>query len=145
MMKDLVALAQTDTTVGFLSQNPSLLSKIKTRDPKKPFLKIYQDMKTFKKHGRIPNAFKHHVRSSIATSYVVKTKAFRITHDPIHRYIVKQYGWLYSTSANISGQPFNREFAERNADIVIEDNYGLHECPPSTIIKLGSKKKEKLR
>jgi len=145
MTKKYVLLAQTDTTVGFLSQNSLLLSKIKARDPQKPFLKIYPDMNTFKKHGRIPNTFKRRVRRSSATSYVVKEKAFRVIHDPIHRCIVKPYGWLYSTSANLSGHSFDREFAEHNADIVIEDRYGLHECPPSAIIRLGLKKIEKLR
>ncbi len=145
MMKDSVLLAQTDTTVGFLSQNASRLSKIKVRSVKKPFLKIYADLKTFKQYGRIPNTFKRQVRRSKATSYVVKGTAFRIVSDPVHQHIIRAFGWLYSTSANLSGHTFERKFAEHHSDIIIEDKRGLHEHPPSTILKLGSHQIKRLR
>ena len=36
-----VILTQTDTTVGFLSQNEKKLYEIKSRETTKPFIKVY--------------------------------------------------------------------------------------------------------
>jgi len=144
-MKAPVLLVQTDTTVGFLSQDAMQLSRVKNRSADKPFLKSYTDLTTFKRFKRIPNLFKRQVRRSKTTTYVVKSEAFRIVSDPIHQSIITQYGWLYSTSANLSGGSFDREFAHQHADIIIEDNRGLHETLPSTIFKLGTHQKKRLR
>ncbi|RLA68602.1 MAG: Sua5 YciO YrdC YwlC family protein [Epsilonproteobacteria bacterium] len=144
-MKTPVLLAQTDTTVGFLSQDTLKLSRIKRRSSDKPFLKSYADLKTFKCFNRIPKHFKRQLRRSRTTTYVVKAEAFRIISDPIHQSIITPYGWLYSTSANLSGHGFSNDFAQEHADIIIEDKRGLHETLPSNIIKLGFGRRKRLR
>ena len=143
---DKIILAQTDTTVGFLSRDEYALVKIKGRPPGKPFLKVYADLKTFKASGgRVPKRHRTRLRRSKKSTFVVKGAAFRIVSDSSHRNLLKSYGWLYSTSANQSGQPFERSFCEAGSDIIVEDFRGLHESPPSSIMKLGKKKRRKLR
>lgn len=141
-----VILAQTDTTVGFLSQSHRALNSIKSRSQQKPFLKVYTDLKTFKADGkRIPKIHRRRVRRSKRTTYIVKTEAFRIVRDLYHHRLVRCYGWLFSTSANRSGHAYERSFCEASADIIIEDFRGLHEAPPSSIELLRKKKRRKIR
>ncbi len=144
-MKATVLLAQTDTTVGFLSQDALQLAGIKNRSSDKPFLKSYADLKTFKHFKRIPKHFKCQLRRSNATTYVVKSEAFRIINNSLHQNIIAPYGWLYSTSANLSNQKFQRAFALKHVDIIVEDHRGLYETASSAIIKLGANRKKRLR
>lgn len=145
-MESRVLLAQTDTTVGFLSQDGEKLNRIKQRPLGKSFLISFADFRTFKAHkGRIPKRFKAEVRRSRGVTYVVKNRAFRVIQEPLHRKILQPYGWLFSTSANLSGHRFERDFAEKNADIIIEDRRSLQEHPPSAIIKLTNRRKRRLR
>lgn len=141
-----VFLTQTDTTVGFLSQDAEALSRIKGRAPDKPFLKVYAEWKTFKAFGgRIPKTHRAYLRRARKTTFIVKNQASRIVNAGAHHTFLKPYGWFYSTSANQSGKPFERSFCEANADIIVLDKRGFSESVPSTIERLGREKKRKLR
>jgi tRNA A37 threonylcarbamoyladenosine synthetase subunit TsaC/SUA5/YrdC len=146
MLQTEVILAQTDTTVGFLSQSQQALRNIKRRSQQKPFLKVYADLKRFKAAGgRIPPIHRVRLRRSKKTTYIVKSNAFRIVRDMHHHRLLQRYGWFFSTSANRSGEPYERSFCEAGADIIIEDFRGLYEAPPSSIERLGRKKRRKMR
>ena len=136
-----VVLIQTDTTVGFVSQNHTKLSKIKSRPNTKPFIKVLTSLKNI----RVPNRFKKELRSSKKTSYVIKNQAFRISSYVQNSQIMRDISWHYSTSANESGKEFIREFCEQKADIIVEDNKGLKELNSSKLIKLTNHKKRRLR
>jgi tRNA A37 threonylcarbamoyladenosine synthetase subunit TsaC/SUA5/YrdC len=140
-----VLLAQTDTTVGFLSQDPLRLREIKGRDETKPFLKVFCDFKTLTQHTRIPMKHKRLVRYARKMTFIVKNQAFRYVDDPSHAALVEGYGWLYSTSANPTGQSYEEDFCTRNADWIVEDDRGLSEQSPSKILKLGQHRFLKLR
>lgn len=140
-----ILLAQTDTTVGFLSQNAKRLEEIKMRETGKPFLKVFSDFKTLQKEIRIPSAHKRRVRHARKTTFVVKNQAFRYVSDPEHARLIAPYGWLYSTSANPSGDGYDREFCTRHADWIIEDSRGLSELASSSIYKLGRTRLRRLR
>lgn len=140
-----ILLAQTDTTVGFLSQDPLKLREIKGRDEEKPFLKVFCDFKTLQEHIRIPFAHKRLVRYARKTTFIVKNSAFRYVDDPSHAHLIAHHGWLYSTSANMSGESYDADFCTRNADWIIEDDRGLTELLPSKIFKLGHHRFLKLR
>lgn len=140
-----VILAQTDTTVGLLSQDAHALDAIKQRPPQKPYLKIFYNLARYKQEGRIPNRYKSQVRRSKRISYVVKNRAFRIASLQAHQTLLKPYGWFYSTSANKSGHHFERSFCESNADIIVEDERGLKETASSKIIKLSQRARKRLR
>ena len=139
-------LTQTDTTVGFLSQNSEKLFEIKARDRNKQFLKVYSSFKEFlHSSNRIPNRQKRLVRNSKKTSFIVKNRAFRISTTSLNSQILRNHMWQYSTSANESTKNFNREFCESKADIIIENSDGLHQRNSSSLLKINNKKVRKLR
>ena len=141
-----IILTQTDTTVGFLSQNEKKLFEIKARDTSKSFIKVYKDFKTLKLHkNRIPQNQKNLVRRCKKTTFIVKDKAFRVTKNSLNSKLLENLDWCYSTSANESGKNFNREFCEEKADIIIEDINSLSENSSSSLIKINNYKKRKLR
>lgn len=145
-LNEKVFLVQTDTTVGFLSQDDERLEHIKSRLPGKQFLKVYSNLKTYQAGGgRVPNAFKATIRRAEKTTFIVKGEAFRIVAQGEHHNFLKRYGWMYSTSANQSGHSFERTFCESNADIIVEDSRGLSERGASRILRLGNAKRRRLR
>ena len=141
-----VILAQTDTTVGFLSRDNLKLQEIKSRKSNKPFIKVYKNLKSFKEDAkRVPNSKKSLLRRSKKTTFIVKNSAFRIVNDTLSSSILRNSAWNYSTSANESGKSFDREFCESKADIIIENKDSLYEGNPSSLYKMNSKKMERLR
>jgi len=140
-----VILAQTDTTVGFLSQNANKLFEIKSRDTKKKFIKIYPSLLAFTKTKRVPNSKKNLVRRAKKTTFIVKDEAFRIVTLPLHSQVLRNLSWYYSTSANETNKHFDYDFCTKKADIIIEDSNGFCEKEPSTLLKINQIKKRKLR
>jgi len=141
-----VILTQTDTTVGFLSQNKQKLQNIKSRNNSKPFIKVYNNFKTFLAYGnRVPKHQKNRVRRAKKSTFIIKNSAFRVSKIELNSQILRNNLWNYSTSANKSGEKFERAFCELKADIIIENNKALFEGKPSSLYKINSKKTERLR
>jgi len=141
-----VILAQTDTTVGFLSQDSKVLAKIKQRSKQKPFLRVFSDLGHYKASSeRIPKRHRSRLRRSRRVTYVVKGKAIRIIHDHFQLQLFRPSGWAFSTSANQAGHGFERDFCESAADIIVEESRGLCEGVPSSIERLGKVKRRRLR
>ncbi len=141
-----IYLAQTDTTAGFLSQNESGLKKVKRRPCYKPFLMEVASLSELKQFTRVPKKFKKVVRRAKKTTFIYPNKkALRVVKDEEHLKFLRKFGWMYSTSANVSGQGFDIGFAKRAADIVVEDRRGLWEGPPSSLLKVGRKKIKRVR
>jgi tRNA A37 threonylcarbamoyladenosine synthetase subunit TsaC/SUA5/YrdC len=145
-LKQKVILSQTDTTVGFLSQNSRVLQTVKSRPSSKPFICVFQNFHTLKNSRiRIPSKRKKLLRRAKKTTFIVKNQAFRIASYPLHSQILRSLQWSYSTSANKSGASFQKEFCEEKADIIIEDKKGLFEGKPSTLYKITNFKIKRLR
>ncbi|WP_294962785.1 hypothetical protein [Sulfurimonas sp.] len=141
-----VILTQTDTTVGFLSQDALKLQEIKSRKPTKAFIKVYKDFKTLVASGhRIPDKYKNTVRRAKKTTFIVKNSAFRVASSPLDSQVLRTNFWHYSTSANESSKNFNRDFCEEKADIIIENKNGLSENSSSSLYKINHKKRKKIR
>jgi len=141
-----VILAQTDTTVGFLSQDASRLAKIKARPSHKPFIQSFASLQSYKEMGgRVPQQFKNRLRRAKNTTFVINDSAIRIVSEGPHHKLLNTYGWLYSTSANAANQHFERGFAEQQADIIVEDSRTLFEGKASHIFKLNHYKLKQLR
>lgn len=138
-------LAQTDTTVGFLSQDASALAQLKGREEGKPFLKVFASFKILQQHSRIPLKYRAWVRHAKRTTFVIKNQAIRYVNGTPHADLVAHYGWLYSTSANESGKHYDQNFCEQHSDRVIEDAKGFQECAPSSIFRLTSTQFQQLR
>lgn len=140
-----IFLAQTDTTVGFLSQSAERLYEAKGRDQGKPFLKVFCELRTLRSQIRIPQAHKRRVRYARKSTFIVKNQAFRYVTDPQHAAMIRPYDWLYSTSANESGGSFDPQFCSERADRIIEDARGMCEQSPSKIYRLGRNRAVRLR
>ena len=141
-----VLLAQTDTTVGFLSQDSKKLYEIKSRKTAKPFIKVYTDFKSFSSQGnRVPTKKKNLVRRSKKTTFIVKNRAFRVVKSSLNSQILRNLTWYFSTSANEQHKHFERDFCSKKADIIIEDKFGLHENRASSLIEINTFKRRKIR
>ncbi len=141
-----IILAQTDTTVGFLSQDSNKLYEIKSRKTSKPFIKVYSDFKSFLSYGnRIPPNMRNLVRRSKKTTFIVKKSSFRVAPSSLNSQILRNHTWYFSTSANENGKKFDRDFCITKADIIVEDKYGLQENSSSSLIKINNAKRRKIR
>ena len=140
-----IILAQTDTTVGFLSQESDSLRRLKGRDEAKPFLKVFASLALLKNSTRVPLKYRSLVRHAKKTTFVINNQAIRYVQESDHARLVQHYGWLYSTSANESGQSYDPDFCRLHCDIRIEDSRGLTPSNPSTIFRLTSTSSQKLR
>ncbi len=145
-IKKSIILTQTDTTVGFLSQDASKLREIKSRQSNKPFIQVFQNFKTLKKANiRIPKSRKKMLRRTKKTTFIVKNKAFRIAKYSLDSEVLRKLEWSYSTSANESDRGYERSFCEQKADIIVEDKRGLFEERASRLYKINNTKIKRLR
>lgn len=138
-----IILTQTDTTVGFLSQDKRKLQTIKSRPSTKEFIKVYKNFLAL--NIRVPKNRHKMLRRSKKTSFIVKNRAFRVAVDNLHSQVLRANSWNFSSSANESGQNYKREFCVQKADIIIEDKSSLFEGEASTLLKMNTKKIRKLR
>ena len=141
-----IYLTQTDTTVGFLSQNKEKLNTIKNRPKNKKILKEVDSLYTLKKFTRVPKEHKKRVRRAKKTTFIYPNgESFRVVRDIRHLEFLRKFKWMYSTSANLHGQKFDEKWARDKADIIVEDKRGLYEGEASRIYKLGKRKIKRIR
>ncbi len=139
-------LAQSDTTAGFLSQDFKKLSDAKKRDPNQPFLICVDSYKKLKHLTRVPKIHKKYIRRVDKASFLYNNKkAIRVVKESHHAKLLKEFDFLYSTSANIHKEKFDLNYAKSCAEIIIEDSRAFYETDASKIFKLGKKKLHKLR
>ncbi len=142
----IIYLAQTDTTVGFLSDDKIALAKAKNRNIKQPFLMCVDSFKKQKKLVRSPKKYKNFIRRSNKTSFIYSNKkAIRVVKDEYHIRFLKNFNFLYSSSANLSSKNFDKEFAYKVADVIVIDKRDIYENRASTIYKLSKNKIVKIR
>lgn len=146
MNPNLIYLVQTDTTVGFLSQNQKALAKAKKRDLKQPFLIATDSFAGQKQFVRTPVKFKKIVRRARKTTFIYPNKkAVRVVCENNHRFFLKRFGFMYSSSANANKHSFILSYAVRTTDVIVEDAGGFHEKSASSIYQLGKHIQKKLR
>ncbi|AXP09393.1 Sua5 YciO YrdC YwlC family protein [Campylobacter hepaticus] len=140
----MIYLAQTDTTVGFLSKNLEEINALKGRAKDQPCLITCAKFCELKNFTRIPNKFKNLIRRSKKTTFIYpNNQAIRIVKECKHAQFLEINGYFYSSSANKHGQKFDEVWARSIADIVIDESF--FENIPSKIIKLNRKRFKKLR
>jgi tRNA A37 threonylcarbamoyladenosine synthetase subunit TsaC/SUA5/YrdC len=139
-------LAQSDTTVGFLSLDKSRIAKAKKRDGEKPILLTTSSFRKLQNLSRVPKAFKRKVRNSKRTTFIYQNgNAIRVVNSGTHSEFLEKFPYLYSSSANLSGERFDGELAKKLADIEVMDSRGYFEDRPSSLVKLSRKKAKRLR
>jgi len=142
MLKDLVYFIQTDTTVGFLSQNPFRLSQAKQRVEGKSYIKAVTSTRYL---PRVPQIHKNRIRRAKKTTFIYPNgESYRIV-DGKHRDFVAKFGWIYTTSANQSRKDFDLDYAIKNCDVIVEDQRGLSPKAASKLIKLYKRGFKRLR
>jgi len=145
MNPDKIYLTQTDTTVGFLSQNKEKLNKIKNRPLNQKILKEVDSLETLKQFVRVPDRFKNRVRRVEKTTFIYPNgESFRIVKDTRHLEFLRKFKWLYSTSANVTGSNFDENWARKAADIIVE-NKAFFEGEASKIFKINNSKIKRIR
>ena len=147
MNSSLVYLVQTDTTVGFSSSSDERLSEVKQRPKSKKILHTVDSFKTLKEHTRIPKKFRKQVRKATRTTFIYPNlKSFRVVNKEDNFYdFIHKFNILYSTSANLTGKNFQKEFAHNVCDVVVIDKNNFSETTASKIIKLTKTSKKRIR
>ncbi len=143
-LKNLVFLTQTDTTIGFVSQNAEKLTQIKQRPPHKYYIKAVDSLKTLQIFTRIPSSQKKRVRRANKTTFIMPDgHSYRVIRDKQHLLLLHRLTWAYTTSANLSNRPYDESFAREAADVIIAP---LHEVKQAShIFKLGKSTLKRIR
>lgn len=143
-LKNLVFLTQTDTTIGFVSQNAGRLTDVKQRPPHKYYIKAVNSLRTLQTFTRIPAEHRKRVRRAEKTTFIMPDgHSYRVIRDRHHLLLLDRLKWAYTTSANLSGHPYDEEFAIKAADVVITPLQ--FKKKPSRIYKLGKNTIQRIR
>ncbi len=120
-MENKVFLTQTDTTIGFVSQNADKLTKIKQRPPHKQYIHAVNSLHTLKTFTRVPQKHKNRVRRAKKTTFIMPNgHSYRVIQDRHHLLLLDRLKWAYTTSANLSNEAYDESFAREMADVIIE-------------------------
>lgn len=137
-----IFLAQTDTTVGFLSTDEASLNRAKKRPLQTPCIKCVSSFKNL--HQRVPKKFKNCIRKAKKTTFIYPNGcSIRVSKDKKHNEFLSKYAFLYSTSANITGEKFDEAYARSAADEVIESDF--FEGTASKMYKLSRENIKRIR
>jgi len=138
-MNSKIYLTNTDTTIGFLSQDPALLDKAKKRAPNKQYIQVMNSLKILKEQTRVPTKYKNLVRRAKKTTFIMPDgNSHRVITDKRHLRLLDRLKYAYSTSANLSNQPFNKEYAQHTTDITILP-LDTTQSQPSSIYKVNNR------
>lgn len=147
MHSDLIYLTQTDTTVGFLSQDDKKLSDAKQRDSAKKILQVVVNFATLQQFVRVPKKHKKFIRKSKRTTFIYPNKlALRVVdRDSSHYNFIRKFTIMYSTSANKTKHDFEEAYALQKSDVAVFSPYGFSQTQASSIYKLTQHKRKKIR
>lgn len=141
----MVFLTQTDTTVGFLSYDAKKLSSIKQRNENQKILQVLDSFDTLKSKTRIPKKYHHFVRKSTKTTFIYPNQeSYRVVFEGLSHYnLISKVKNIYSTSANLTGCSFEKEWAIGACDIIVGQE--LCELQGSKIYRITQKNKKRIR
>ena len=143
-LKNLVFLTQTDTTIGFVSQNADRLTSIKQRPPHKHYIKAVNSLQTLKTFTRVPSSHKNRVRRTNKTTFIMpNTHSYRVIRDQHHLLLLNRLKWAYTTSANLSNFSYDEKFTKEAADVIVSPL--LEKKQASDIYKLGKHAIKRIR
>ena len=143
-MANKVFLTQTDTTIGFVSQNAEKLTQIKQRPPHKHYIQAVNSLHTLNTFTRVPQKYKKRVRRAKKTTFIMpKGHSYRVIRDRHHLLLLDRLKWAYTTSANLSNEAYDESFAREMADVIIEPIKETKQA--SQIYKLGKYALKRIR
>ena len=137
---------QTDTTVGFASQDAEKLAKTKGRSLEQPFLKTLPSLTSLKQEMRIPKTARKRIRNAKRTTFIYPNKsAIRVVSSGEYHEFLERINWAYSSSANKTQESFESKWAQEKADVIICGDSTLGERKASQMIELGKNKIKRVR
>lgn len=143
--RGLVFLTQTDTTMGFVSQNSKRIDSIKQRPTNKRYITALTSFTELKQRTRVPKIHKNRVRRADLSTFVFQNMhSYRVVKESMHLLLLSRFGWAYTTSANPNNKPYDKEFAYKEADVIVSSPK-TDQHKPSQIYKLGKTKLSRLR
>ena len=144
-MKNKLFLTQTDTTIGFVSQDASKIDRAKKRLPNKHYIRVVNSLETLKTFTRVPQEHKNRLRRAKETTFIMPNGlSFRVVKDTKHNILLNRVKWLYSSSANLSGAEYDELYAKDNAEVIV--TFSSHKKKSaSTIYLLGQKRMRLIR
>lgn len=135
-MKNTIFLTQTDTSIGFVSQDSKKLDTIKQRPAHKHYIKAVDSLATLQSFTRVPTAHKKRLRRASKSTFIFPNgMSYRVIRDRHHLLLLSRLKWAYTTSANLSGHGYDEGFARQKADIIIKPL--RHNNKASSVYKLG--------
>jgi len=144
-MKHLLYLTQTDTTIGFVSQDASKIDNAKKRLPDKHYIRVVNALKTLQQFTRVPNQHKNRVRRAKRTTFIMPNGfSFRVVKDTEHNLLLDRLQWVYSSSANLSGVEYNEAYAKEVTEVWVSFPF-KNQSKASRIIRLGHSKMKVIR
>ena len=144
-MKEALFLTPTDTTIGFVSQDSFKIDKAKKRKPNKHYIRVVDSFKTLKSFTRIPTAHKNRVRRAKKTTFIMPNGlSFRVVKGTQHNLLLDRIHWLYSSSANLSGEDYSEAYAHDKAEVIVTLPKAKN-SNASTIYHLGQKNMKVIR
>ena len=144
MLKNKIFLTQTDTTIGFVSKLAYSLNQIKQRPPHKHYIRAIESLSTLKSFTRVPSIHKNMVRRAKKTSFIMPNgESYRVIRDTHHLLLLRRLGWVYTSSANLSGKEYDEKFAIDSADVIVSPLSNTKEA--STIYKIGKRAIKRIR
>ena len=144
-MKKYLYLTQTDTTIGFVSQNSSKIDQAKKRLPNKHYIRVVNSLDTLKEFTRIPQMHKNRIRRATKSTFISPHgDSFRVVKSTRHNLLLDRVKWLYSSSANLSGEEYDASYAKDNTEVVVSLR-GSKKGSASKIYLLGHKRLKTIR
>ncbi|GHV02651.1 hypothetical protein AGMMS49521_4530 [Campylobacterota bacterium] len=141
----MIVLSQTDTTVGLLSHDPALLNRAKGRSDTQPVIRTVKNLAVLREFVRVPAAHKNAVRRARKTTFIFPNRASLRVITGQHRAFFDRIKWIYSTSANKTGEPIDIEWAKTVSDVWVIPAGGLICGAPSAIYKLSKTNVKRVR
>ena len=110
-------------------------------------MSVVNSFSTLKKHTRIPNKYKKLIRKSKITSFIYPNKkSFRVVHSSYdHINFLNKFEIMYSTSANLHKEEFNKDVAVEKSDIIVHTNEEFNNTKSSDIYKISKANIKKIR
>lgn len=144
-MKNSLYLTQTDTTIGFVSQNTSKIDHAKQRLPNKHYIRVVNSLKTLQTFTRVPTLHKNRVRRAKQTTFIMPNgRSFRVVKETKHNLLLDRLKWLYSSSANLSGAEYNETYAKEATEVLV--SFPLkRQGTASTIVRFSHTKMKVIR
>ena len=119
-LKTSLYLTQTDTTIGFVSQDSSKIDQAKKRLANKHYIRVVNSLETLKAFTRVPNRHKNRLRRMKVTTFIMPNgHSFRVVKETKHNLLLDRVNWLFSSSANLSGAEYDETYAQKMTEVMV--------------------------